>query len=58
MSELGEEVDLRRRTIHIESTATRTVGMGNLGTTRATVMADVIMWPFDMNNAIFLPNCY
>jgi len=58
VSELGEEADLRRRTIHIESTATRTVGMGNLGTTRATVMADVIMWPFDMNNAIFLPNCY
>ena len=58
VSESGEENNFRRRTIHIESNAERTLGMGNLGTTRASVIADVIIWPFDMNNAIFLPNCY
>jgi Tfp pilus assembly protein PilX len=58
VSESGEENNFRKRVIHIESTAERTLGMGNLGTTRATVMADVIIWPFDMNNAVFLPNCY
>ncbi len=57
-TELGEETDYRRRMLHIESTAVRTLGMGNLGTTQATVIADVLIWPFDMSSTILLPNCY
>ena len=58
VSESAEENDFRRRTIHMESIAERTLGMGNFGTTRATIMADVVMWPIDMHNTVFLPNCY
>ncbi len=54
---LGYSENYRKRFVHIDSQAVRTVGMGNLGTARASVIADVLLWPFDMDNYVLIPFC-
>lgn len=54
---LGFAAKYRKRFVHVESRAVRTVGMGNLGTARAAVVADVLLWPFDMDNYVVIPFC-
>jgi len=53
---LGYANKYRKRFVHMRSESTRAVG--NLrGTARATVEADVSIWPFDMDNYVLINFC-
>ncbi|MCG6963129.1 MAG: hypothetical protein LJE95_07685 [Acidobacteria bacterium] len=53
---IGYAQKYRQRYLHMEAASSRSVG-GLVGTTQATVEADISVWPFDMSNFVPLSFC-